>query len=124
MEPGVAVWNSGSIASGGERLALVDRAHRVDGVRLLRPLVGTVGFDPGEAQRQAARVVRAHLQVVEGDLDDQLGAHVDGIAVARDLTGQQLLGLPGEHLIGQAFERLAEHDEAAVRRVAGAQVQI
>jgi hypothetical protein len=54
------------------------------------------------------------LQLVEGDLDHQLRAHLHDVAVAADLAGQQLLGLPGEHLVGEALEGLAEHQETAV----------
>ena len=68
--------------------------------------------------------MRARLHVVERDLDHQLGPHVDGVAVARDLAREELLGLPGEHLVGHALEGLAEHHEAAGRRVARAEVQV
>ena len=36
----------------------------------------------------------------------------------------QPLGLPAEQLVGEPFERLAEHDEPARLRVAGAKVQV
>ena len=38
-------------------------------------------------------------------------------------SAEQPLGLPGEHLVGEALERLAEHDEPA-GRVARAEVQV
>ena len=86
-------------------------------------LVVAVAQHAREAQRHAARIARARLHAVEGDLDDQLGPHVDDVAVAADLEREQPLGLPGEHLVGQALERLAEHHEAAgagrARRGAG-----
>ena len=68
--------------------------------------------------------MRAFLEVVERNLDDELGPHVDGERVTRDLQLQELLGLPGEHVVGQSLERLAEHDEAAALRVPGAEVQV
>jgi len=37
---------------------------------------------------------------------------------------EQPFGLPGQQFVGQPLERLAEHDEAAGLRVAGAQVQV
>ena len=37
---------------------------------------------------------------------------------------KQPRGLPGQHLVGQALERLAQHDQAAGDRVARAEVQV
>ena len=88
------------------------------------PLVRAVALHPREAQRQAAGVLRARLQVVEGDLDDQLGPHVHGVAVAAGLAREQLARLPGEQLVGHALEGLAEHHEAAGRGIARAEVQV
>ena len=99
-------------------------ADRVDRVGLVGRLVLAVAQHPGEAQRHAARVARAALHAVEGDLDDQLGADVDGPVVAVVLKLEEPLGLPGQQLVGQALEGLAEHDPAAGLRVAGAQVQV
>ena len=89
-----------------------------------RGLVGAVAAQAGEAQGQAARVVGAILQAVEGDLDHQLGAHVHHVPLAVRLAGEQLLGLAGEHLVGHALEGLAQHHEAARGRVARAQVEV
>ena len=61
----------------------VQRAHGLDRVGLVRALVGSVALHAREAQRQAAGVLRARLQVVERDLDHQLGPHVHGVGVAR-----------------------------------------
>jgi len=49
---------------------------------------------------------------------------MDGIRVATDLELEQPLGLPLEHLVGHALERLAQHDEAAGLRVARAEMHI
>ena len=51
-------------------------------------------------------------------------ADVDGVVVARDLELEQPLRLPRQHLVGQSFERLAEHDEAAALGIARAEVQV
>ena len=60
-----------------------DRADRVDRVRLGGGLVVAVALQAREAQRDPARVLRAGLHAVEGDLDDELGADVDGVGVAK-----------------------------------------
>src|SRR5262249_17677448 len=93
----------------------VDRADPVDRVGLRGRLVRTMPADPREAQRQPAGVAGARLDAVEGDLHDQLGSHVDDVTVARDLELEQALGLPGEHRVRQALERLPEHHVAARR---------
>ena len=61
---------------------LVDRAHGVDRVGLGRGLVRTIALEPREPQRETARVVRALLKSVEGDLDDELGTHDHGMTAA------------------------------------------
>src|SRR5436190_759496 len=104
--------------------AIARTTYRLDGVRLLGGLVRAIALDPREAQRQAARVVRARLYVVEGHFHHELRADMDGIRVATDLELEQLLGLPLEHLVGHALERLAQHDEAAGLRVARAEMHI
>ena len=88
-----------------------------------RPLVRPVAHHPGEPQRDPARVAGRRLHAVERDLDDQLGPHEHLPLVARLLQRQQLLGLPAQHRVGQALERLAQHHEAA-GRVARAEVQV
>src|SRR5689334_2191253 len=100
----------------------VDGEHGRERVRVLRPLVRPVPLDAGEAQRDPARVARAALDAVEGDLDDELGAHVHDVALAACLELEQGLRLPGEHLVRQTLERLAQHDEAAALGVARPQV--
>ena len=47
-----------------------------------RGLVGPVAQDPREAQRDAARVARARLDAVEGDLHDELRADVHDMPVS------------------------------------------
>ena len=96
----------------------------VQGVRLLGPLVLAVALDAREAEGDAARVAAARLHAVERDLDHELGAHVDGVRRAPLLELQQALGLPGQHLVGQALERLAEHHELPALGVARAEVQV
>src|SRR6188474_787288 len=83
----------------------VERANRVDRVGVLWPLVGAVAFDSGKAQRQAARILRTGLDVVERHFDDELGADVDGPGIPADLTFEERGRLPGQHRVGHALER-------------------
>src|SRR5207244_7999446 len=46
------------------------------------------------------------------------------VGVSFDGEREQAFGLPSEHFVGHPLERLAEHYEATVARVAGAQVQV
>src|SRR5439155_11788860 len=67
---------------------------------------------------------RAPLHAVESDLDDQRRLRANRPLLARALEVEQPLRLPGEHLVGEALEGLADHDEAAVHRVARAEMQV
>src|SRR5437899_12672359 len=96
----------------GSRSLFVDHLNAREGVRLVRGLVRPVALHAGETERQSARVPRADLNVIEGNFNDQLGANVDRAGVAADLEREELLGLPGQHLVRQPLERFAEHDEA------------
>ena len=68
--------------------------------------------------------MRAVLQPIERDFDDQLRAHVDDDPVAVGLDLLEPLGLPVEQLVGHALECLAEHHEAVVGGIAGAEVEV
>ena len=105
-------------------LTLIDRAHGIDRVGILRRFVGAVALDAGETQRKSAGIMRARLQIVEGDFDNQLGAHVHGHSIARRLAREKRRCLPGEHFVGHALEGLAEHDEPAVGIVTRGQMQV
>src|SRR5882672_687539 len=67
--------------------------------------------------------MRAVLQAVERNLDDELRSHVHHDALALSLELEQTLRLPFEQLVGEPFERLAEHHESTVR-IARAEVQV
>src|SRR5260370_7614086 len=101
----------------------MELAHRADRIGQLRSLVRPVALDPGEPQRQASRILGARLDVIEGDLDDELGTHVHRVPVASGLELLQLRGLPGEHLVGHALEGLAEHDEPARVGITRAEIE-
>ena len=77
-------------------------------------LVVAVAAHPGEPQRDPAGVARRCLDPVDGDLDDLLGPDVDDVPLGRDRQFLEALGLPPQHLVGHALERLADHDEPAV----------
>src|SRR5207253_10032184 len=95
-----------------------------DGIGFLRFFVVAISLDACKAKREPSGVSRTGLQVVESDFDDKLRAHPDSPVVARDLSFQKLLGLPGKHHIGHTLEGLAEHDELSVRRIDRAEVQV
>src|SRR5207247_1591455 len=102
--------------------ALMQLPDGLDGIRLIRAFVRAVAHDAREAQRQAARIRRARLDAVEGDLHHQLGPHVHHVSVASRLELEQLRRLPLEHLVRHPFERLPEHREAST--VTGPKVKI
>src|SRR5690606_14414296 len=79
--------------------ALRHRCDRLDRVRVLGALVGPITQHAGEAQREPAWVPSARLQLVEGDLDDELRANMDDVPVRRDRERSESLGLPCEHLV-------------------------
>src|SRR6478752_1594085 len=105
------------------------RADRLDRVGLVGALVVAVAQDPGEAERDATGVAGRALEAVEGDLHhlQRPQLHDVGVADGRGGDGElgEPLGLPREHLVGHALERLAEHDEAGLGRlVARAEVDV
>jgi hypothetical protein len=61
--------------------------------------------------------VRALLQIVEGNFDDELRADIHGVGVPRDFELQQLLRLPAKHLIRHSLECFSKHHEAATHRI-------
>ncbi len=79
---------------------------------------------PGEAQRDPARIAGRGLQAVAGDLHYQRRRHVHRPRRPPHLPAEQLGGLPAQHLVGQALERLAQHHRRAAGRVAGREVQV
>src|ERR1700733_246730 len=109
------------LLSVGGRRQPRDRVYRV-GFR--RWLVLAVTQYPGEPQGDTARVSRGALDAVEGDLDHEFWTHVDRPVVAVVLERQQFLCLPGQQLVREALEGLAQHDPAACFRVARSQVQV
>src|SRR5205814_8825217 len=89
-----------------------------------RGLGRAVRAHPREPQRGPSRVTRRRLYAVERDLGYQLGPHVYDRVVA---TGRQLLqsrGLPRQHLVGETFERLADHHELLRVAIARAEVEV
>src|SRR4051812_44516292 len=96
----------------------------LEGIGLRGVLVRAVTFHACKAQREAALVTGADLDLVERYLDHQLGFDVNGVTITSDLELQQLRGLPFEHLVGESLEGLAEHRVATFLGVARAQMKI
>src|SRR5215203_900408 len=97
--------------------------HRLDRIRLIRGLVSAIPLDSREAQRHAARILGAHLDLVECDLHHQLRPHVDRNTISRDLQLQQPGGLPREHFVCHSLEGLTEHHQAT-RVITSTQMKI
>ena len=57
-------------------------------------LVGPVALHAREAEREAARILRTRLHVVERDLGDDFRPNVDGVRVAPNLELEKLRRLP------------------------------
>src|SRR5690242_16966817 len=107
-----------------EGLSLEQREDGVDGVSLLRPLVRAVTLDSCKAQRHAARIMGAGLNIVERDLDHQFGPHMHDMAVVADGQFLQALRLPLEHRVRHTLEGLSEHDEVPGCLIACTQMQV
>src|SRR5205823_13478703 len=54
------------------RMRVARAQHRRHRIGLVAALVGPVAYHAGETQRDTAGIVRARLDVVEGDLDHEL----------------------------------------------------
>ena len=87
-------------------------------------LVRSIPFDARKSQRQSAGILRALLQIVEGNFDDQLRTHEHDMALTAHFPFEQRRRLPLEQRIGHPLECLAEHDEAVARGIASAKVEI
>jgi len=85
----------------------VDRTNRLERVRLVRALVLAISLHPGESEGNSARIARARLNAIEGDFDDELGAHLHHMLVPLGLELEQPVGLPREYLVGHPLEGLA-----------------
>src|SRR5687768_3306631 len=110
-----------SVAAGHTAVDVLERLQRIS---LGDGFLGTISFHAGESQRQAARVLRALLKIVECDLDDELRTHKDDMAFATHLALEQCSRLPFEERVGHPLERLAQHDEAVPIRVARPEMQV
>src|SRR3989441_5050599 len=82
-------------------------------VDVLRPFVVSNPHNPREAKCETARVMRASLDLIVGDLHHGLGSHMESPA----LLGRREAAQPFRHRmelrIREALERLADHLEQA-----------
>src|SRR5215469_12577223 len=107
-----------------------ERADRVNGVGLRGGLVLAVTEHPGESERHATGVATTGLNTVKGDLRHEFRADAHDAERSRRSgllaigQGEQPLGLPRQHRVGETLERLAEHDELAGLGIASAEVQV
>ncbi len=85
---------------------LVNRPNRLDSVGMFGAPVRPLALEPGKAQRQAARILGAGLNIIEGDFHYKLGAQINGVSIAAGLQLLKLPRLPFERLVRQPFERL------------------
>src|SRR3569623_91237 len=122
---------SGASGSSGLAVAFVSRTlTRIDGsygfhgIGVFGTFVGTVLLDACEAQSEAAGVLRALLQIIEGDFHHQFGPHVHRVSVGGNLQLLQSLRLPRQHLIGETLEGLSQHDEIPSFRITRTEVEI
>jgi hypothetical protein len=81
---GIAASRDGLFASS----APVGLAYGVDGIGVLRSLVGPIALDAREAQRQSAKIMGTSLQVIESDLHDQFWSYVNNVIFAREFELQ------------------------------------
>jgi hypothetical protein len=105
-------------------MPLVNPAHGIDRIGLVRTFVSAVSFDSRKAQGEATRVLGAGLYFIEGNFHHQLRAHIHGILVTAELDSLEVFGLPGKHIVGQDFEGFAEHDVTPMLGVTCAQVKV
>ena len=93
--------------------------HCVDRIGVRGTLVFAIPFHACESQGHAARVVRARLKLVEGDLDDQVRAHVHNVPLAPGFEFEQPPETEGETLeayyprVGRFMEDLPAYEGLA-----------
>src|SRR5438046_9172532 len=113
IAPARVAHGGGRVKSALERLRLANLAPMqlpdgLDGIRLVRALVRAVAHDAREAQRQAARIRRARLDPVEGDLHQQLGPDMHHVSVESRLELERHRRMPHTDLIANPFARIPE----------------
>jgi hypothetical protein len=95
-----------------DELPVVKRLKLGEGGDLFGTLVVADSRDPREAQGEARAVLRASLDLVVSDFDDDLRLHCDGVAVVRELQLFKPAGHLGEFFVGEAFESFTYRSEA------------
>jgi hypothetical protein len=103
---------------------LVYGADGVDRVGVFGLLIRAVALDAGKAQGEPAGIMRARLDVIEGDLDHELRLDINRVSVAGDRELTQLGGLPRQHFVRHALEGLSQHHKRARARVSCPEVQV
>src|SRR5262249_3835799 len=75
-------------------------------------------------KRDTPWVAGRGLDAVDGDLDHELGPDEHCNPPSPGLAREQLPRLPLQHLVGETLEALPDHDEPAIDRVAGSEVEV
>src|SRR5258707_6349229 len=75
----------------------------------------SITLQPRESQRDAARILLAHLHVVERDFDDELGSNMNCVRITRDLALEECFGLPAQRVVGHSVERLGPAEDRSKR---------
>ncbi len=109
-------------ASPGSSHSCRELLHRLERVGVRGGFIRPVALHPRETQGQSAGIPRADLNVAKRNLRHQLRLDIDGVTITRNFQLEKLRRLPCQHLVRKPLEGLAEHGEAAVCRIARAQV--
>src|SRR5437588_271554 len=103
---------------------LIDVLHGTECVGLRGGLVWAIAFHSCKPQRQPAGILRAFLQIVEGNLHNELRPNEDDVAVAAYIPLEERACLPLEQLVCETLEPFAQHHESAALFVASAEMQL
>src|SRR4051812_29493286 len=116
--------NANLITQSADSALSVQVLNGLKRIRFSGRLVTSISLHARKTQCQPTGILGACLNLVEGDFSNELRTNEDRVCVASDFELQEFLRLPGEHLVGQTFECLSQHHEAAALGVACTEVQI
>jgi hypothetical protein len=94
-------------------LSIVKRSELGERRDLFRPLIVADIPDPRKAQSEPRAILRAFLDFIVGDFDDDFRSYGDRVTVVADLKRPQSASHVDKLLVGEAFESLADGSVAA-----------